>query len=336
MGQTSSSSPHKRIWGIDAAKAIGAIMVVIDHSSVLNPGTFHNGVYTPSVSILFWLICVFSVPLFFMISGALGLNRPASASKVLEKMLRLVFVASFWTIALDLLINLILGRPIVLLPRILDHYWFIYALAGLYGCNYVLSRWNPVCRKVVTAVLLLFPFMSNFVWLLIVYFDPSVAMPQWGRTGLFVSYSLVYYHIGYLLVTKRLNKFMALGLFLAGWALQIFDTTTMTNYYQHFYDISNSLPMFGPLLMTCGLLALLMHLECKVKWLAWIVSIVGRNSLGIYIFQFFIIDIINAFVRRPQLLPSGLDFLIPVTVTILSVAISELIKHSPLRVTLKL
>lgn len=337
MSQPSNNTRRERIWGLDAAKAVAAFLVVIYHASRLDVGVFRDGTYTPSFAIAVWMICVCGVPLFFMISGALGMSRPTTTKQVVIKVSRLVFVAVFWTIVLDNVITVsITGRDIPIFPRIIDHYWFFYALAGLYVCNHVLGRLNTVWRKVLTALLLLCPFLTNFVWMLVICFDQTVVLPAWGRDGLFVSYSLVYYHIGHYLLNHRPSRFGTWLMFLGGWALFVFDMSVMSAHCQHLFDISNSIATLGALFMSCGLFSLLMRLKCELSWLARVVTVIGRNALGIYLFQFFVIDMYNIFLR-------GSDFqhpfeLIVVTLLVMTICVglSELVKHSPLKFAMRL
>lgn len=77
--------PKTRIYYFDALKTISIFLVCIYHYNALNLDIINNpglGVY---INYLFYGLSSMAVPLFFMVNGALLLNRPYRLGKHIKK-----------------------------------------------------------------------------------------------------------------------------------------------------------------------------------------------------------------------------------------------------------
>lgn len=131
MGSASS----KRIFYIDAIRAIAIVFVLLCHVS--NEYPLVNTNLMATIPFLTHDIGVFGVPLFFMISGALllGRNYPTITDFLKKRFLRIVYPFIFWMIIFTVLYFAIMNNNIAYLTDILfgqRFTWFIYALIGIY------------------------------------------------------------------------------------------------------------------------------------------------------------------------------------------------------------
>ena len=99
-----SSSTSKRIFGYDLIKALAMFLVVFYHFNMLDFGFQPNTFYVPNINKLFQIFCAAGVPLFFMVNGALTINKKTSLKKVTTKIFRIFLIAVFWTLFLVFLL----------------------------------------------------------------------------------------------------------------------------------------------------------------------------------------------------------------------------------------
>ena len=71
----------KRNLNLDLVKAIAAFMICFYHLAGLNMGKIINGEYFININRIVTNLCVVSVPVFFMVNGALTLRRELTIKK---------------------------------------------------------------------------------------------------------------------------------------------------------------------------------------------------------------------------------------------------------------
>lgn len=160
---TTSINKKKRVFYFDALRAFAIIFVIIIHSSkwfaVNEP--VHSLYWTFSAS---WAsLGNVGVPIFFMISGALLLNRRYEISSFLKKRLSRIFIPfAFWIILIILFRIQFLNTPptidgIISVIFYKGFVWYVWTLMGIYliapvinsfildykikGVEYFLSIW---------------------------------------------------------------------------------------------------------------------------------------------------------------------------------------------------
>ncbi len=125
---------------IDVLRAIATIAVIIAHVSSRN---WYENIGTPDwkVFTIYDVLCRFSVPIFFMISGCLFLNSEKDRSfleLLKNNVFKMVIFLIFWSVVYKMAYVLIEGKSITTaLLEILNgdtqvHLWFVYAIIGLY------------------------------------------------------------------------------------------------------------------------------------------------------------------------------------------------------------
>lgn len=223
----------------DILRIIACLMVIMTHSPIP-----HEGWYGPLLSGLSYL-CNPCIGLFFMISGALLLNKhykePFVLSDFLKKRLsRILFPTLFWFAVGYCLTSLgIKNSERAIL-------WFMYVLAGLYLLTPILLRWlNHAKRREVEFYLLLwgvslcYPLLNSFIHI-------SVSTKSWiyyfyGYAG--------YYVLGYYLSKYELNKPILIGFILSFLFFSIAHPLIVlvegldVNFYSVFYYLSISIAL---------------------------------------------------------------------------------------------
>lgn len=329
----------KRIFGYDAAKALAAFFVVLYHCSMVDFGYREGVYYYPTFVQFLWLFTACGVPLFFTVNGALTISRKYDLKKTAIKVGRLLLIALFW----GFIIRCVYGLRYHRMPQIslgsLHYYWFLYSLAYFYVINYVLNLFPHWCRWVCVALLLVFPFITNYIWNIIIFLDSSAVMPRWGHAGVYTLYGLVYLYAGDYFAHHKTNKNLPWICIIIGLALLLFEVTAVTNFKHQQYEGANyAFPTLGALFLTIGIFVWLKDINLRDGWFKRYITFLGNNILGIYIFHMMLMAIVGGFIKDSAsiTLHPLLVLLIAIGYTTLSALISELIRRSPLAFLLKL
>ncbi len=337
---THNIKPNKRILGYDICKALAAFLIVLYHLQLVDFGFQEGTTYYPTFIKTLWSLSAAGVPLFFMVNGALTVRRTISLNQLIKKCSKILFVAIFWTCLLSCLLNPIITHKPLTIPTLgyfLNQYWFFYTLVLVTVINYLLGKIPAFVRPAVIISLLIFPFLSNLIWDLVILFYPTAKLPSWGHTGFFTLYAIVYHQAGAIFRQTALPKTACVLLILSGLMLIYFETYVMTNYSNQLYDgVNASFPTIGALLLTIGTFCLIKPIESLYPPLQHFISYIGGNALGIYIFSLSFI----LFVRSHLITSHGIN---PILAVLISIAIciccsilATFIKKSFLKFTLNL
>lgn len=337
----SSSLTKERVFGYDLLKALAMFLVVFYHFLMLDfafePGKF----YVPNFNKIIQLICAAGVPVFFMVNGALTINNKITYQKVINKVLRLFLIATFWSLVLRCgVIGYLFGNG---QPKsfygLINFYWFLISLAYVYILNYLIQILPKWFGYLLVIAIFTATFLNNFVWDIILFIDPSHTLPRWGHTGLFTLYGVVYSRIGAHLKNSKLNFATCIIIFLLGLALNVFTTIAMTNHDGAVYDgVNGSFPTLGALFMSVGLFCMLKGVKDNF-WPSQLIKTIGINSGGVYFFHFVFVFYIRDHILSHfniHTLPLLAVLLLALLTTILCAYISEWISRTPGKVLLKL
>lgn len=124
----------ERIFYLDELRTLAILLVILCHTCQYFPTTVE---FLKSPTLLSYIsIGRIGVPLFFMLSGALLLNRDYSLGSFFKKRFsRILIPAIFWMIILLITNQLFFGNGYVDLNYIISHAsfpWFVYAILGIY------------------------------------------------------------------------------------------------------------------------------------------------------------------------------------------------------------
>lgn len=331
---------NQRVFGYDLIKALAMLMVVFYHIANIDLGEcMHQGDFSFTLSKFLYGLLAAGVPLFFMVNGAVSANREQTLHWSLTKFFRLLWVAFFWTI----IIRCIIYPCFFGIPRLdsviafRNFYWFLFTLAFIYPIAYVFQKYNSI-RNIVLLVLLIIPFLSNFCWDLALFFGgKSIILPSWGHTGFLTLYSLVYYYLGRFFSRQHIHIVYSVVLVLVGLLFVNFEVYVMSNYYHDVYDGVNAcFPTIGALLMSIGIFFLFKDYHPRTKLVSKVISVVGRNTLGIYIYHLLALPIIGMLVTYDGLKPPLLVFIEALFVSFICAFLSHFLNKSPLSFLLKL
>ncbi|MBR3162138.1 MAG: acyltransferase family protein [Bacilli bacterium] len=127
---------NKRDYNIDLLKNIAIYLVIILHTMII--GFLSE---KANVSTVLYYAGVFAIPLFFMISGYLHLQKENNYKYVLKKILKIILIAFFWNLIACLYLLLVEHKItnvfILTLKSFIQngyffHFWFLGAIIILY------------------------------------------------------------------------------------------------------------------------------------------------------------------------------------------------------------
>ena len=144
----------KRIYYFDILRAIACVLVILVHVSDLILSYENNNAYL-TIAAVVEAISHISVPIFFMISGALFLDesRDISWDYIKKRTIKIIFLYLFWSFLYCIihfyLVFLIAHKPLTYSPLYIvrnflygyGHLWFIKTLALLYLLVPIFRLW---------------------------------------------------------------------------------------------------------------------------------------------------------------------------------------------------
>lgn len=84
-----------RIVYYDFLKLIAAMLVVFYNLNIVDMVYISNTLYIPNINRIVMNLCQISVPLFFMVNGAILLNREVNILAILRKSIKVLIIYFF-------------------------------------------------------------------------------------------------------------------------------------------------------------------------------------------------------------------------------------------------
>lgn len=188
-----------REYAFDILRVISMIMVIIIHIANVYCRSF-GMISTKSylISLIFNTICRVSVPIFFMISGSLLLDRSFNKEKYLKRVLKYVILIVVWDIIYLVWEYFYLGiKYDKLYMLVIDpyraHLWFLYTILVLYAIQPLLKLIMDKSNNVVKIILLT-------VWIILSL--ASMINPYVAK------FFTIFSYIGYFIIGKYLYDFI--------------------------------------------------------------------------------------------------------------------------------
>ncbi len=351
---------EKRFDEIDLLKTIAIIMVITLHIPVL----YTDFQTTHELSNYIQYACRLiseGVLIFIMINGYLLLNKPFDKEKHKKKVYKIILLFVLWGALNVILKSIIRGESITLIKVVknvlnikISHpysglLWFLQNLLGLYIIfpiiKYVHDS-NKRLYKYLSAVIIFFSVGINLISLITIIIESVFKVKDIKNVVLnnFVAINpltnnmfLLYFVLGGYIFEKKekiktkknVIKLAIIGLvswilaFIIGVIISKCNNATYLdnyNYYQIFMVFT-----------IIGLYALCTLYVSKGNIINKIITIIGRNTMGIYFIHNFVIEIINKFFLKPNniQLNFGERLLFLVVVFVISLIISILISKIP-------
>lgn len=220
----------KRIFYLDELRAIAILCVILCHTSNLYlPHVYYNlKVAIPSFLNIIGLV---GVPLFFMLSGALLLNRDYNLVDFFKRRFsRILYPAIFWIILTSILVYPFFGVNEVIKIIFAQHRytWFVWTMIGIYLIIPVINSFIKEFKFNGIKYFLL-------IWFVTVILETFNLYPPLENLELSYFYGYVgYLVLGYYLVNKEF-KLSNFSLIILGLILAI--TFTFANMYINYNNI---------------------------------------------------------------------------------------------------
>jgi len=272
-----------RDMSLDIAKGIGIILVVLGHcldgliASGFFPGTNGAAVYTV------FLIYLFHMPLFFVVSGHLASGKHRPVGTTLAKLLPTVVYPYFLWSVLQALTMVYLSRyttshaQISSLSKILwipiVPYWFLYALFFCHAGYLVIRRFPPRVQLGIAAA----------IFLLL-----QLALPVLGASHLTVVADTVRGFLYFILGVVSVAMVRRFGLRTAVWATVLFALSAVGLSRSPFWG-----EVFSPAAVPSGIagivatLAFSRLLAASPSRATACLAFCGRYSMSIYVMHIF-------------------------------------------------
>ena len=188
-----------REYAFDILRVISMIMVIIIHIANVYCRSF-GLISTKSylISLIFNTICRVSVPIFFMISGSLLLDRSFNKEKYLKRVIKYVVLIVAWDIIYLVWEYFYLGVTydklyMLIIDPYRAHLWFLYTILVLYAIQPLLKLIMDKSNNIVKTILLI-------VW--IVLSLASMLNPYIAK------FFTIFSYIGYFIIGKYLYDFI--------------------------------------------------------------------------------------------------------------------------------
>ena len=188
-----------REYAFDILRVISMIMVIIIHIANVYCRSF-GMISTKSylISLIFNTICRVSVPIFFMISGSLLLDRSFNKEKYLKRVLKYVILIVVWDIIYLVWEYFYLGVTYDKLYMLIfdpyrAHLWFLYTILVLYAIQPLLKLIMDKSNNIIKISLLIIWFLLSLASML----NPYVA-----------KFFTIFSYIGYFIIGKYLYDFI--------------------------------------------------------------------------------------------------------------------------------
>lgn len=243
----------------------------------------------------------FGVPVFFMISGALLLNRDYQLKDFFAKrILRILPPFIFWSIAYvtfeyfilrgnsfelwDYSIKVVNG----LLHGSRYHLWFVYVLIGLYLFVPILRKWIKNASDTEIKYFI-------FMWLVTFLYAAPVIKDYLPRiTLLNFSGYIGYFVLGYYLSKLAFNnRFVFLSCIIFGFLVTVVGTYIATDITGSFHKYFYQNLSFNVALTSVGVFLLIKNYEFKSVVIKKCLGFLSEHSFGIYLCHIMVLNVLK-------------------------------------------
>lgn len=314
----------KREVYLDVLKIISAFFIIFYHFGRLNFGEIVNGTYIPNAERVIENITVVSIPIFFMVNGALIFQKRYTVEQIYTKAAKIALLIFVWEFT---------GFPS----------WFFKTLIVLYLLYPVLLKIyeNKGLRLLVSLFILIMPFLYNFVIVVLMRFFPEFSIKLFGhiisldtipnRTGLFTMYSILYLFIGAYLSQHSIKAYFSIPLLILGIAVVTWDGVVMTNYHGEIYDsVNGCFQTVGALIAGIGFFSLIKSIKFSDK-ISGFTSFLGSRVLYTYLFHvLFIHQIIWKYILTEKHYSVIVVFLVSIIIYVASMLVGMILEKIPL------
>ncbi|MCX6216335.1 acyltransferase [Spirosoma sp.] len=357
-----SDLKKERNIGYDAVKTFSIFLVCIYHYPFFNANFTDTNTFDIYLNYFLLGAASAGVPLFFMVNGALLLNKPYEFRPFLHKIVKLISLFVIWDIILLVGFQLLTNHRASLKSFVLDlfylkmdvtnHLWFLQALLSVYLFYPIIKEVYEAARKEVlywlcfTIVLFSFGnlFLNSAINVTEFLFHRNYLKEEEVNFFPFINpfgnyyFSLFYFILGGLLSKKRLTYFykapswVLIGIYLLSLFILFLYGIIMTISDQKLYDtVWYGYYSVMTLAMSISVFILFSRLEYRNKIINYCLIIIGSNTLGIYLVHRFIGWFVNQLVTGNNLSGNlAISLLCAAIIVVSSLLIVLAIKKAPI------
>jgi len=314
--QTEDLTNNKEILlPVDLIRTVAIVMVILLHASI--EGNPNLDIMSPNGAQLWWTSNIYdsisrsAVPLFVMLTGAL-LLQPTKVNEPLgvffkKRWSRVGIPILFWGTIFFLWDFAIKGQtltPLFVLQGVFAgpyvHFWFVYALLGLYLITPLLRVIVAYTNWSLIRYFLLLWFVGTGIFSLLTLYENINSQIVWFNHTVFIFTGLIGYFIlgAYIekLQTRRLILY--LGLILSTlWTIigTYFLVGTLGEFYNPFFLDASSFSVIITSVTLFLILALIPNHKIQKRYPRGnrILKIISENTLPIYLFHIIVLETLN-------------------------------------------
>lgn len=309
---TKSISKERFIY-LDFIKVLAIYFVCFFHYNNFNMNFLSNPSMLTYLSYFINGIASAGVPLFFMVNGALLLNRNYNLEKHIKKTITITVLTIVWAIITLLILSQINGSSYSIFGFFkalwnlelgtVSHLWFLQALVCIYILYPLIKEvYDIEDKKVLNYILVItfiFTFGNELLNMLVNMLGSILGINYLAIKRLnffndfnvfrgFYAYSLVYFIIGAKLLEKlrddmKINIKQMIMIFTIGISVLFLYGVIMSNSSKEIYDnVWNGYGTVMTLLASISIFILSYVVKNKFNKVSGIIQLIGENTLGIY------------------------------------------------------
>lgn len=284
----------QRIIGYDIMRIIAASMVVCIHSNVYYLHNATDKIQWLAVMIM-TALCVVSVPLFFMVSGACNIVKEETTSFVVLFKFKIpkTFIPFLVWSLIYVVLRIVTGKAeftaVTFLSLIWEpayyQFWFMYSLFGMYLCIPIFQFLILKSSKHLLQYILIFWLVSSLILPLLVRYVPGFRLSQHFDLIFLEGYWGYFFLGGYLRKyvsncdKRTIASLFFLGLIITiGGAIIEWKFTPEDKYYGYWYS-AYLLP--GAAMMAVGVFLFFQDVKIKTSYHR-VVCLLSELTMGVY------------------------------------------------------
>ncbi|HBF7094557.1 TPA: acyltransferase [Clostridioides difficile] len=310
---SSKSISKERLIYLDFIKVLAIYFVCFYHYNNFNTDFLSNPSISTYLSYFIKGIASTGVPLFFMVSGALMLNRNYNLNKHIRKIINIIILTIIWGMITLLILSPIKGNSYSIPGFVkalwtweqdtINHLWFLQTLVCVYILYPLIKEVYDIEGKKVLNYILIVIFIFTFGNVLLnmvanivesilgINYITNHEFNFFNNFNLFrgfYAYTLVYFIVGALLLEKlkndmRINVNQIIMIFIIGISTLFLYGVMMSNSNKEVYGtVWNGYDTIMTLLMCISIFILSYISNSKLDKLSSVVQLIGENTLGIY------------------------------------------------------
>lgn len=354
---TSKRITRERFVYLDFIKVLAIYLVCLYHYNSFNINFLEDSSKLTYISYFIKGIASTGVPLFFMVNGALMLNRKYDLKKHTKKTINIIVLTIVWGIISLIILSPIKGKSYTLPQFInalwwwelgtINHLWFLQALVCVYLLYPLIKEIYDKEDKSILKYFLGIAFIFTFGNVIL----NDILNITYGILGInrvnlfnnfnvfrgFYGYTIVYFILGAIILEKlrnntKVNLKVMSALFFIGMTTLFLYGIMMSKLSSQVYDtVWNGYDTIMTLVICISIFGLSFLCKDKFNKYEKMIQIIGENTLGIYFIHRFVGEVLRPYYATlpfyRDVLPNILFGLI---VMFVSLGITLILKKVPL------